>query len=143
TGAKVVPLGAPALRLLAALPRQDDNPYVLPAERGERHFVGIQKVWQRIRGAARLPEVRIHDLRHSFASIAVSGGDSLYLVGKVLGHRQARTTERYAHLRDDPLRAVADRAAEAIAAIMIGGRSRDNHVHLPPRARAKASSPKG
>jgi integrase len=120
TGAKVVPLGAPALRLLAALPRQDDNPYVLPAERGDGHFVGIQKVWQRIRGAARLPEVRIHDLRHSFASIAVSGGDSLYLVGKVLGHRQARTTERYAHLRDDPLRAVANRTADTIAAMLEG-----------------------
>ncbi len=120
TGAKVVPLGAPALRLLAALPRQNDNPYVLPAERGDGHFVGIQKVWQRIRAAADLSDVRIHDLRHSFASIAVSGGDSLYLVGKVLGHRQARTTERYAHLKDDPLRAVADRTAGTIAAMLEG-----------------------
>jgi integrase len=57
-------------------------------------------------GTAGLDDLRIHDLRHSFASIAVSGGDSLYLVGKVLGHRQSRTTERYAHLKDDPLRAV-------------------------------------
>lgn len=56
-----------------------------------------------------------------FASIAVSGGDSLYLVGKVLGHRQSRTTERYAHLKDDPLRAVANRTSERIAAIMQGG----------------------
>jgi integrase len=123
TGAKVVPLGAPALRLLAVLPRQDDIPYVLPAERGDGHFVGIQKVWQRIRSAAVLPDVRIHDLRHSFASIAVSGGDSLYLVGKVLGHRQARTTERYAHLRDDPLRAVANRTADTIAAMLEGENS--------------------
>jgi integrase len=120
TGAKVVPLGAPALRLLVGLPRQDDDPYVLPAERGDGHFVGIQKVWQRIRAAAELTDVRIHDLRHSFASIAVSGGDSLYLVGKVLGHRQASTTERYAHLRDDPLRAVADRTAGTIAAMLEG-----------------------
>jgi Phage integrase family len=70
--------------------------------------------------AAGLDDVRIHDLRHSFASIAVSGGDSLYLVGKVLGHRQSRTTERYAHLKDDPLRAVANRTSERIAAIMQG-----------------------
>jgi site-specific recombinase XerD len=105
---------------LAALPRQNDNPYVLPAERGNGHFVGIQNVWQRIRAAADLSDVRIHDLRHSFASIAVSGGDSLYLVGKVLGHRQARTTERYAHLKDDPLRAVADRTAGTIAAMLEG-----------------------
>ena len=109
TGAKTVPLGAPALRALAELPRQEGSPYVLPAERGDGHFVGIQKPWQRIRGAAGLDDVRIHDLRHSFASIAVSGGDSLYVVGKVLGHRQSRTTERYAHLKDDPLRAVAIR----------------------------------
>jgi integrase len=66
----------------------------------------LRKPWQRVRGTAGLDDLRIHDLRHSFASIAVSGGDSLYLVGKVLGHRQSRTTERYAHLRDDPLRAV-------------------------------------
>ena len=120
TGAKTVPLGAPALRALAELPRQEDSPYVLPAERGDGHFVGIQKPWQRVRGAAGLNDLRIHDLRHSFASIAVSGGDSLYLVGKVLGHRQSRTTERYAHLQDDPLRAVANRTSERIAAIMQG-----------------------
>jgi integrase len=120
TGAKTVPLGAPALRALAQFPRQEGSPYVLPAERGDGHFVGIQKPWQRIRAAAGLNDVRIHDLRHSFASIAVSGGDSLYLIGKVLGHRQSRTTERYAHVKDDPVRAVADRTAERIAAMMEG-----------------------
>jgi integrase len=121
-GAKTVPLGAPALRALAELSRQLGSPYVLPADRGNGHFVGIQKPWQRVRAAAGLDDVRIHDLRHSFASIAVSSGDSLYLVGKVLGHRQSRTTERYAHLKDDPLRAVANRTSEKIAAIMRGGR---------------------
>jgi hypothetical protein len=69
-------------------------------------------------------------LRHSFASIAVSGGDSLYLVGKVLGHRQSRTTERYAHLKDDPLRAVANRTSERTAAIM-QGRKDTKVVPLP------------
>jgi integrase len=123
TGAKTVPLGAPALRVLTELSWQEDSPYVLPAERGTGHFIGIQKPWQRIRGAARLNDVRLHDLRHSFASVAVSGGDSLYLVGKVLGHRQSRTTERYAHLKDDPLRAVADRTSGRIAAMMEGKRA--------------------
>jgi len=123
TGAKNVPLGAPALRALAEMLHQEDSPFVLPAERGDGHFVGIQKPWQRIRAEAGLNDVRIHDLRHSFASIAVSGGDSLFLVGKVLGHRQSRTTERYAHLKDDPLRAVANRTSERIAAIMGAGRS--------------------
>jgi hypothetical protein len=67
--------------------------------------------------------------RHSFASIAVSGGDSLYLVGKVLGHRQSRTTERYAHLKDDPLRAVANRTSERIAAIMQGQQGHQKSFH--------------
>ncbi len=64
--------------------------------------------------------MRLHDLRHSFASVAVAGGSSLYLVGKVLGHEQASTTERYAHLADDPLKAVADKTAGRIAAAMSG-----------------------
>src|SRR5262249_28622740 len=65
TGAKTVPLGTPALRGLAELPRQEGSPYVLPAERGDGHFTGIQKPWQRIRATAGLNDVRLHDLRHS------------------------------------------------------------------------------
>jgi site-specific recombinase XerC len=75
--------------------------------------------------------------RHSFASIAVSGGDSLYLVGKVLGHRQSRTTERYAHLTDDPLRAVANRTSERIATMIQGGA--ESVVPLASRSRHKPS----
>ncbi|HUT49160.1 MAG TPA: tyrosine-type recombinase/integrase [Alphaproteobacteria bacterium] len=120
TGAKVIPLGPPAVDLLSKLSRLEGNPYVLPGANG-RHFVGLQKVWEKIRKSALLADVRLHDLRHSFAGVAVAGGDSLYLVGKVLGHRQARTTERYAHLSDDPVRAVAQRAAEEIASAMDRG----------------------
>ena len=71
-----------------------------------------------MRAHAGLAGARIHDLRHSFASFAVADGNSLYLIGKVLGHKQARTTEIYAHLADDPIRAVADRTAARIAAAM-------------------------
>jgi integrase len=117
TGAKTIPLGAAAMEVLAKLSRLESNPYVFPSISGG-HFVGLQKVWERIRRQAGLEDVRLHDLRHSFASVAVAGGDSLYLVGKVLGHQQAATTERYAHLADDPVRAVADRTAEQIAAAM-------------------------
>lgn len=118
TGAKVVPLGAAALEILAALPAVDGNPYALPGMKPGAHFIGLPKFWQRIRKRARLPDVRLHDLRHSYASVAVAGGDSLFLVGKILGHSQASTTQRYAHLHDDPLRAVADRTASTIAAAM-------------------------
>jgi integrase len=137
TGAKVVPLGAPALDILAKLPRHDGNPYVLPATRGNGHFVGIQKCWQRIRADAGFPNVRIHDLRHSFASVAVAGGDSLFLVGKILGHRQTRTTERYAHLSDDPVRAAADRTASRIAALLSPSAPTATVLALPAVVRAQ------
>jgi integrase len=130
TGAKVIPLGAAALEILSEIPRVESNPYVLPGLEG-RHFVGLQKTWERIRKRAGLEDVRLHDLRHSFASVAVAGGSSLYLVGKVLGHEQASTTERYAHLADDPLRAVADKTAGQIAAAM--GRQEAEVVKLPKR----------
>jgi len=122
TGAKAIPLGAPALAVLRTLPRIQGSPYVFPATKGNGHLIGLPCVWQGIRTTASLENVRLHDLRHSFASVAVAGGDSLYLVGKVLGHSAARTTEKYAHVHDDPLRAVADRAARRIAAALDGGK---------------------
>jgi integrase len=118
TGAKNVFLPAPALEVLSTLPRVDSNPFVLPGDRGGQHFNGPQKAWQRIRALAELDDVRIHDLRHAHASIAVAGGESLYVVGKMLGHSQAVTTQRYAHLAIDPVLAAADRTAQRIAAAM-------------------------
>lgn len=118
TDKKVVPLGAPALDLLASLTRIEGNPYVLPSIKAEGHLVGLPKVWTKIRKAAGLDDVRLNDLRHSFATVAVAGGDSLYLVGKLLGHQQSRTTEIYAHAQQDPMRAVADRAGNRIIAAM-------------------------
>ena len=116
TGAKVVPLAAAALEVLSGLSRT--SVYVLPAAKGDGHYSGLQKDWERVRDRAGLPGLRLHDLRHSFASFAVADGSTLFMVGKVLGHKQARTTEVYAHLADDPLRAVADRTAARIAAAM-------------------------
>lgn len=129
TGAKIISLGASALEVLSTLPRLEKNPYVLAGLEG-RHLVGLQKAWERVRKRAGIEDVRLHDLRHSFASVAVSGGDSLYLVGKVIGHRQAGTTQRYAHLSDDPLRAVADRTARQIAAAMSAGNGGAEVVEL-------------
>ncbi len=120
TGAKNLQVPAPALAVLLALPRIGSNPHVLPGDKPDSHFVGAQRPWQRVRKAAGIEDVRIHDLRHAFASVAVANGDSLYLVGKVLGHRQASTTERYAHLAPDPVRSVADRNAQRIADLLGG-----------------------
>ena len=80
------------------------------------HLVGLQKIWNRVRGAAGLDDVRLHDLRHSFASVGARSGESLLVIGKVLGHATQSATGRYAHLSDDPVRA----ATESIAA-HIGG----------------------
>jgi integrase len=118
TGAKVVPLGAPALALLTELSQTEGNPYVLPGTIAGRHFVGLPRVWERLRKRAELPGVRLHDLRHSFASAGAAAGDSLLVIGKLLGHHDAKTTARYAHLADDPLKAAADRISTQIAAAM-------------------------
>ena len=90
---------------------------MFPVLRGDAtagHTVGLSKAWGRVRKRAGLDGVRLHDLRHSFASFAVAGGESLYLIGKALGHSHATMTERYAHLADDPVRAAAERTAAAI-----------------------------
>ena len=122
TGRSVRPLAAPALALLAELSeRSAGSPWVLPSSRNAGPYIGLQKQWSRIRQLAGLDGVRLHDLRHNMASTAVAGGDSLFIIGKMLGHRKARSTERYAHLADDPVRAVADRAANRIAAALMGG----------------------
>jgi integrase len=116
TGKRAVPLASSALAVLSALPRC--SPWVFPGYRGNGPIVGIQKVWERVRVRANLEGVRLHDLRHSHASFAVADGASLYLTGKVLGHRNARTTERYAHIADDPVRQTVERTASKIADMM-------------------------
>jgi integrase len=80
--------------------------------------VNLEKPWRRIRKAAKLDDVRLHDLRHSFASVAASGGQSLVVIGKMLGHSQPATTARYAHLADDPVKAASDAVGRHIAAAM-------------------------
>jgi integrase len=136
TGRKDLVLGAPALAVLKKLVEEDGNTFVLAGHRKGQHFVGIQHVWQRVRAKAKLPDVRLHDLRHSFASVAVAGGESLYLVSKVLGHKQVATTERYAHAHGDPVRAVADRAAKRIAGAMLGKSRRRSAKVVKPRSKA-------
>lgn len=120
TGAKVIHLSAPALAVLQGLPREDKNPHVIVGERTGQHFVGLKRVWQRVRHHAELAGVRLHDLRHSFASVAASGGLSLPMIGKLLGHTQAATTQRYAHLAVDPVKQAGERVAQQIAAAMEG-----------------------
>jgi integrase len=120
TGPRVIPIGAPVLVLLTAAPRQHGNPYVCPGERAGHHFVGLPRVWQRIRQRAGLTDVRLHDLRHSHASAAAGLGTSLQIIGALLGHAGPQTTARYAHLADSPVRAAANQVTSHIAAALDG-----------------------
>jgi integrase len=115
TGFKVVHLNAPALAVLAGLPRIVGNPYVLPGQRRGQHLVNVTDTWYAIRALADLPDVRLHDLRHSLASVGAGAGLSLSIIGGLLGHSQPGTTARYAHLAADPLQKAAELVGEHIA----------------------------
>jgi integrase len=82
--------------------------------------VNLEKPWRAIRAAAGLDNVRLHDLRHAFASVGAAGGDSLLVIGKLLGHTQSATTQRYAHLAPDPVKAAAAGIAAKLEAALAG-----------------------
>jgi hypothetical protein len=98
------------------------NPWLFPGDTPGQPVKEIRRFWIGIQKEAKLPDVRIHDLRHTFASLLVSGGASLEMIGKLLGHSQMQTTQRYAHLMDSPLRA----GVNAVASIF---RPRPQLVH--------------
>jgi integrase len=118
TGAKPIYLNAPALALLASLPRIVGNPFVLPGDRAGAHVVNIETTWRRVRKEAGLEDVRLHDLRHSFAAVGASAGFSLPLIGALLGHTETKTTQRYAHLGNDPVRQANEAIGARIAAAL-------------------------
>lgn len=121
TGRSVRPLGAPVFALLDELPRVDGSPYVFPGARTDVPLVNLSRTWEAVRVAAKLPGVRLHDLRHTAAARAAAGGLSLLQIGVALGHRNQSTTQKYAHLADDPRRLAADRIAADVAAALAGG----------------------
>lgn len=114
TGKSVRAIGAPALELLSSQDRLDDSPYVFPGRDPRKPLREMQRVWHAVRHAAQLEDVRLHDLRHSVASFAGGHGYSLFLIGKLLGHKSVRSTERYAHVSDDARRVMADSVSEGI-----------------------------
>lgn len=131
TGIRNIHLPPPACAILKALPRVEGSPWVFPGTRDTSKPLGdLEGAWRRVRKDAELePDaqgrpVRLHDLRHSFASVAIAGGDSLPLIGAMLGHTNAATTQRYAHLSADPVAAAAAATAKRIAAAMRRRKSR-------------------
>lgn len=110
-----VPLSGAVVELLRGLPRWDRCPYVIPNPSTMRPYGNLHYNWDRVRRAAGMPELRMHDLRHSFASNLVNAGRSIYEVGRLLGHAQVKTTQRYAHLSDATLMSAMEEAAMAVA----------------------------
>ena len=121
TGGRVVPLGPEACAVLSAIPRDEDNPWVIAGRLPGSHLTDLQRPWRRIRKQAGLEGVRIHDLRHSFASRALALGESLTMIGKLLGHTQVQTTARYAHLARDSIQTAAARITGSIGGNLLGG----------------------
>ena len=109
TGARILPLPPAAAAVLEDLPRISGNPWVFPGKRKGTHQVNINESWNRVRKRAGLDGVRLHDLRHTFASRALAIGEGLPMIGKLLGHRKVQTTARYAHLARDSMKASAAR----------------------------------
>lgn len=136
TGAKEIHLNPLAMSVLATLPRTETNPWVICGARQGAHMVNINKTWREVRTAAGLDDVRIHDLRHSFASVGAGLGNSLVIIGGLLGHREAATTARYAHLAADPLKAASNAISQQIADAMEMGRGMGGET--PPGAEVVA-----
>lgn len=118
TGARRIPLPPSARRVLDELPRYAANPFVICGTIDGQYLTDLQHPWQRIRAKANLSNVRIHDLRHTYASNAVSSGMAIQMVGRLLGHTQLQTTMRYAHLADDPVRQAAEENSAALEAAL-------------------------
>ncbi len=122
TGQRTVYLSPQGIELLKAVPRVPGNPYVIAGDEPGAHLTDLQRPWRRVRKRADLNDVRIHDLRHTFAANAAASGLSLPMIGKLLGHTQAQTSARYAHLAADPVRRANADVARLIAEAMKSGR---------------------
>ena len=116
TGARIVPLPPAAAEVLAELTKVAGNPWVFPGRKEGTHQVNINEPWDRVRGRAGLDGVRLHDLRHTYASRALALGEGLPMIGELLGHTKVNTTARYAHLARESVRASTATVADSIGA---------------------------
>lgn len=118
TGKKTVFLSAAALEILATLPRLDGNDFIIPGGNDGQPKADLKNPWAAVTQAAGLEGLRLHDLRHSFASVGAGGGLGLPIIGKLLGHATPAMTAKYAHLDNDPMRRAVDQIGNMINAAM-------------------------
>jgi integrase len=134
-----VPLSPPAISLLENIPPEADNPYLLPSTKVPgHHLVNIEKPWRRVRKAAGVEDVRLHDLRRTVGSWLAQAGNSLPLIGRVLNHTNASTTQIYARLGDDPARKVLAEHGERLTAVAGEHFPVPARPSLPPLPASKA-----
>jgi integrase len=126
TGAKVVHFGETAVDVLQSIERTPGNPWVITGRKDGARLTDLQHPWRRIRARAGLPNLRIHDLRHSYASGALALGEGLPMIGKLLGHTQVQTTARYAHLASDPVKTAASKVSDTIGKAIWKGHGTEN-----------------
>ena len=140
SGRKVIVLNAPALSVLSSLPHI--GRYVIAGENagreGEKPRADLKRPWAAVRRHAGLEDVRVHDLRHNFASFGAGGGMGLPIIGKLLGHAQPATTARYAHLDNDPLRRASEAIASGLAVAMGEIPRQENIVPLNERGNSRS-----
>lgn len=118
TGRRRIPLPREAYDIISALPRMEGNSHVILGESKTGHLVNLNNTWLRVRKQAGLEDVRMHDLRHTYASVAVMSGIDPFLLKEIMGHKSLQTTLRYAHLSDDAVqRAAGSVASKLVAAI--------------------------
>ena len=122
TGQRPIFLNEDAAEVLQGLQRQANNPFVIVGDVEGQHLINLQKPWRRIRALAGLDDLRLHDLRHSFASFAAESGASLPMIGMLLGHTQPQTTQRYAHLVADPVRDLSQAVGSRLRQSLTRGR---------------------
>ena len=122
TGPRRIPLTPAAERVLSGIDRAGGGPWVIAGQDPDRHLKGLDRIWRRIRARAGREDLRVHDLRHSYASRALAVGETLPTIGRLLGHGKVRTTARYAHLVRDTERVSAAKVGGSIGADILNGR---------------------
>ena len=123
SGPRMVPLTPPLVKVLDGIDRPAGSPWVVPGHKPDTHLVNLEYYWKRVRAEADLKNVRLHDLRHSYASRALALGESLSMIGRLLGHSRVTTTARYAHLVRDAEKAAAGRVGDSIGVHVTPGRN--------------------